>query len=116
WTVYEDWEIQVELNAGIENTILMESIGGDMANLDEIGLLGVAPNERPATTLTSPAEGSLIADFSDILLTADSQDLDGSVAKVEFYVNDAFVGEDAAAPYEYLWEEARYGDYEIIAV
>src|SRR5690606_12634412 len=44
------------------------------------------------------------------------QDLDGSVAKVEFYVNDAFVGEDAAAPYEYLWEEARYGDYEIIAV
>jgi hypothetical protein len=42
-------------------------------------------------------------------LLADASDLDGSVARVEFYANGQLLGTDASAPYEFSWHSVPEG-------
>ncbi len=47
----------------------------------------------------------------------DAFDTDGSVAKVEFYVDGEKLGEDTSAPFEWLWNNVYYGgDFTLTAV
>ena len=57
----------------------------------------------PTVTLTGPANGaSLRSRPRPILLTANAGDADGTVARVEFFDGAAKLGEDTAAPYEFI--------------
>lgn len=56
----------------------------------------VAPNQAPSVVLTAPT--SAIAGTS-VTFSATASDVDGSVAQVEFFVNNVSVGIDATAPY-----------------
>lgn len=59
-------------------------------------------NAQPTVSMTSPANGAEIATGNSVTITADAADTPpGSVAKVEFYLNDVLVATDTAAPYEY---------------
>jgi chitinase len=54
-------------------------------------------NKAPNVTLQTYASVSYQAPF---VLKADASDADGSVAKVDFYINGKLVGSDSSAPYE----------------
>jgi hypothetical protein len=58
------------------------------------------PNEPPQVTLTRP-NSSIVGVVSPcpFVLSAEAADPDGSIARVEFYVNDVLVGSDHTAPY-----------------
>lgn len=58
-------------------------------------------NTAPSVTLTAPAANSTYN--GPIRLAADATDPDGAVRKVDFYIDDALVASDAAAPYETVW-------------
>jgi hypothetical protein len=60
-------------------------------------------NVSPTVSLTAPAQGATFTTPVNITFTANASDSDGSVAKVEFYVDGAKVGEDTSPPFSYIW-------------
>jgi len=68
-------------------------------------------NTPPAVTLTAPVDGAAYVDPSNIVLTADASDSDGSVTRVDFYANDLLVGSDTSAPYSMVWSSMMQGSY-----
>lgn len=73
----------------------------------------VVGNANPTISLTAPASLSL-GISGTIEVTANAADADGTVAAVEFYVNDSLIGTDASAPYSINWA-ATSGNYAIRA-
>ncbi|MEU8383823.1 cellulose binding domain-containing protein, partial [Streptosporangium sp. NPDC048865] len=61
---------------------------------------GQPVNQPPTVSLTSPASGSTYQAGAAVPLAATASD-DGSVSKVEFYVDGALVNTDTSAPYSY---------------
>jgi hypothetical protein len=57
------------------------------------------PNEPPVVALTAPVDGQGFNSVCPVVLAADASDPDGSVDRVEFYVDGVLVGTDATAPY-----------------
>jgi YD repeat-containing protein len=72
-------------------------------------------NQPPTVNVTAPAAGATFANDSTVNTTATASDPDGTVAKVEFFVNGTKVGEDATAPYAFAWDHAGAGSYSITA-
>jgi endoglucanase len=71
-------------------------------------------NVPPTVTLTAPTGGSFNQGAA-ITLSANAADSDGTIAKVEFYLGTAKVGEDLTAPYSISWTSQLAGDYSISA-
>ena len=69
----------------------------------------------PAVSITSPTNGSGYLAPALIAIQAEASDTDGAVAKVSFYVNDDFLGEDLTSPFSYVWTNARSGKYALFA-
>ena len=60
-------------------------------------------NAPPAIVLTTPHDGTTVRPPQVVTFTADATDMDGTIAKVEFLVDNLVVGEDDAAPFEFIW-------------
>ncbi len=61
----------------------------------------------PSVVLTSPAENSAVS--GTILLSAEAGD-DDKINRVEFFIDDTFIGNDAIMPYEIQWDSASVAD------
>ena len=55
---------------------------------------GVVVNQPPQVTMTAPAAGSSHSAGTAVTLSANASDADGSVSKVEFYVDNQLAGSD----------------------
>jgi uncharacterized repeat protein (TIGR01451 family) len=76
-------------------------------------------NDVPVVRLTSPTPGALFSASSNILLTANASDGDGSVTKVDFYANGSLIGTSAtmaASQFSFNWSNAAAGSYSLTAV
>jgi hypothetical protein len=60
-------------------------------------------NQLPIVTISAPANGAELSIGSGVSIAADASDADGSIARVEFYVNNTKIGVDASAPYQINW-------------
>ena len=60
-------------------------------------------NEVPTVTLTSPSASASITAGDVVNLAAVAADTDGSISKVEFFVDGALVGTSTAAPFTASW-------------
>ncbi|MDP6922619.1 MAG: Ig-like domain-containing protein, partial [Lutibacter sp.] len=72
-------------------------------------------NTNPTVSITSPANNTDYKEGEDITITATASDLDGAVARVEFYDGTTKLGEDTTQPYSYVWSGAAIGDHQIHA-
>jgi Bacterial Ig domain len=63
----------------------------------------VNPNTPPAVTLTSPLNGSSLSVPADVTIAASASDSDGTLSKVEFFINGTLFGTDTTAPYSIKW-------------
>ncbi len=73
-------------------------------------------NQPPTVTLTSPVAGAIFEVGEPILITADANDNDGSIARVAFYADGALLGEATQTPYEFSWTNATEGMHTVHAV
>jgi hypothetical protein len=78
----------------------------------------VAPPENvpPAVTLTSPANSSHYQQPSSITVTADAQDTDGTVTRVDAFAGSTLIGSVSSSPFTIVWANAPAGQYVITAV
>jgi gliding motility-associated-like protein len=83
---------------------------------DVVSIIVSASTNAPLITITSPENNASFESDSDILISADASDPDGSVTKVEFYNGNSKLGEDASSPYSFAWNNVVAGSYEISAV
>ena len=60
-------------------------------------------NSALTTSITSPSNNSIFVSGDNISISASASDLDGEIAKVEFYSNQVKIGEDLSSPYQYTW-------------
>jgi hypothetical protein len=80
---------------------------------------GSGANLRPLVTITSPGDGeSLFVETAPAVLpvTATASDLDGAIAKVEFFAGATKLGESMNTPYTMLWSDVVSGPHQLTAV
>ena len=70
----------------------------------------------PTASLTKPLAGAIFTAPASIVLEASASDADGSITKVDFFANGAFVGTDSTAPYAVTWPGVQAGAYDLTAV
>jgi len=69
-------------------------------------------NGNPLTvSIISPTDNADFEEGSEITITAQASDSDGSVKKVAFYRGTTKLGEDETAPYSFTWENVPTGHY-----
>ncbi|PFG58269.1 chitinase (glycosyl hydrolase family 18) [Vibrio sp. ES.051] len=78
---------------------------------DSTGPVDPPQNEIPTITLTSPSSSASVTAGEVVNLTADATDTDGTVSKVEFFVDGELVGQATSAPYAASWT-ATEGQHE----
>ena len=82
--------------------------------VDYVRVFQVLGNETPTVSITAPSENAVLTPGENIQIAVDANDMDGEVKKVEFFQQDAKLGEDVSAPYQYFVLDAALGCYEII--
>jgi hypothetical protein len=76
----------------------------------------VNPNTPPNVSLTSPVSGATYYEPASVTLSANADDIDGSIAKVEFYNNGgARIATVTSSPYTYTWNNVAAGTYSLTA-
>ncbi len=62
-------------------------------------------NDPPSVNISAPLDGAEIEFFEGRMITvsADASDTDGTIAQVEFFLNDNSLGVDTVAPYSVEW-------------
>jgi len=77
--------------------------------------VSVTVNAPPSVTLDTPANNSVHAAPASIALSATAADVDGTIAKVEFYNGSTRLNTDTTAPYAYTWNSVGSGQYNLTA-
>lgn len=105
---------EVELSQGEYVLKFLANQGG--FNFDEISFSEViAVNQAPTVTIINPSNNSVFTSPTSVTITANAQDVDGGVTKVEFYNGSQLLGTDNSAPYSFNWQNVAAGNYTITA-
>ena len=67
-------------------------------------------------SLTSPSNGETYNVDDTVQISADAVDENGSISKVEFWINGSYFGEDSTEPYSIDWTPTTEADYTLQAV
>lgn len=73
-------------------------------------------NTPPSVSLASPLNGASYTAPASITLAATASDLEGTIAKVDFYQGTTLLYSDVSAPYSYNWTGVAAGPYNFSAV
>jgi hypothetical protein len=99
WGVYETTSAQVMHINSLEMIVYGEGIG----------------NPQPTIYITSPSNGALFAQDSNIPINVYVSDADGLLARVEFYVDHTKVDENTVLPFAGRWNYAPVGHHILTA-
>ena len=76
-----------------------------------VAIVVIAPNIAPAVSLTAPITSANFTTGSNVTITANATDSDGSISKVEFYNGAILLGQSAVAPYSFVWNSVPAGTF-----
>lgn len=85
------------------------------AKIDSVNITGSSSNQTPNVSITAPTNGAVINTPGSVAINATATDNDGSVSKVEFYVNGTFLAADNTSPYSVGWNHTTPGSYSLTA-
>ncbi|MES2439015.1 MAG: Ig-like domain-containing protein [Verrucomicrobiota bacterium] len=101
-----DGRLTIALGAGAVNTKIC---------FIEITSYDVTSNIAPGLAISSPADGAVFYQPTAVTIDTIAEDVDSPIAKMEFFIDGAKIGEDAAAPYSYSWVAPTYGNHVLTA-
>lgn len=76
---------------------------------------GEPVNQAPYASISFPDYNDVFVTGSNITFTANASDSDGSITKVEFFLNGSKIGEKSSEPYSYTKNNFSDGSYTITA-
>jgi rhamnogalacturonan endolyase len=74
-----------------------------------------AANLAPTVSLTAPLNNASFTAPTNVTISANAADSDGSIASVAFYNGTTLLGTDATSPYSFSWTSVAAGTYSITA-
>ncbi len=86
--------------AGSHNLTAVATDNSGATKTSTVVVINVANNQAPTVSISAPTN-AVTGDL--VTLTATAADVDGTIASVDFYVNNVIVGNDATAPYTFVW-------------
>ena len=90
----------------IGNGQLVKAVATDNLGLTGTSLnvtMNVVGNNPPSVSITSPLSSAAFIAPAVVTIDATAVDNDGTIAQVEFFVNNVSVGIDVISPYSYAW-------------
>ncbi len=81
----------------------------------DLGACDGGQNVAPTVSLSAPGNGQTFPVGSNISISANAQDSDGSIVRVEFFRGATSLGVDTSAPYGVVWTGATAGSYALTA-
>lgn len=87
----------------------------NQGNTTTSAVVPIIVNVLPSVTVTSPAAGQSFTAPATINLTAEANDADGTIAKVEFFKDNVLMGIATSVPYSIAWANVPAGNYSITA-
>jgi Zn-dependent metalloprotease len=72
-------------------------------------------NALPSIAITAPADHSVFQAPATINISADANDADNSVTRVEYYEGANYLGQALIRPYNFNWQNVPPGSYRLIA-
>ena len=106
------------LNTG-SNVVAVEVHNANTSSSDivmDMSLEFTASNIPPTVAITNPINDTTFTQGDAIEMAADAADSDGSIILVEFFQGSSKLGDDNTTPYEYTWNGAIPGNYNLTAV
>src|SRR5947199_1042391 len=100
----------------IKWTLLQGYRGDANVTLQAAALSVPGANIPPILTIASPGDNATFSAGSDISLTANAADPDGSVARVEFFAGSNRIGQATNSPFTVTWTNVPAGDYALTAM
>ncbi len=96
--------------------VYLQDAGEATAHFDELFENdGTQQNRFPSVSIISPSNDTNFEPGSDITITAEADDSDGTVTKVEFFEGTTKLGEVTSAPFTVTWTGAAEGNYTLSA-
>jgi len=100
---------------GSDTFVVQVSDGQGGVDTITVNLTIQAVNDAPTCALTAPANGATFVAPVSIALQVTAADVDGTIAKVEFFSGATLLGEDTTSPYAYTWSGVTAGSYTLTA-
>jgi GH18 family chitinase len=72
-------------------------------------------NDVPSIDIIEPNSNSIIAEGSNVIIKTNTNDKDGKVVKVEFFIDGNSIGYNTFPPYNWAWFNAPAGKHKIEA-
>ena len=72
-------------------------------------------NLPPSATVTNPVRGATLLWPTNITISVEAADADGSVTNVEFFRNSVKLGQKTDSPYTLVWSDATLGSHRLSA-
>ncbi|MBN2485886.1 MAG: discoidin domain-containing protein [Bacteroidales bacterium] len=93
-------------------TFNITASSGSISGTAQIKVKGNAP---PVVTITTPANNSIFQRGSNVSVSVNATDSDGSVARVELFANGNLLATLTSAPYNYTWQANTAATYSLMA-
>ena len=73
-------------------------------------------NRPPMVKVIGPTTNLIVEAGGRVAIEAHAEDVDGTIARVDFMQGNTLLGSDTTAPYSFLWTGFAVGDYTVKAV
>ena len=100
------WPVNADGNGPSLQRLTSNAYADDPANWFASGATpgaGNGTNLNPAVSIATPANGANFTVPATVNFTANATDGDGTIVKVEYYVDGGKVGEATVAPFTFVW-------------
>ncbi|MFY0605893.1 MAG: carbohydrate-binding protein [Cyclobacteriaceae bacterium] len=103
------------LEEGVYKCLLTVSDGTYASKSSVLVIVSSTANTAPTVSITSPSANDSFREGTALKIVAAASDLDGTIAKVEFFDGDTKLGEATAEPFEYNWANPEVGSHTLTA-
>ncbi len=108
--------IYVWTNASIgSHTLAARATDSQLTSNTSAPISIVVTNPPPSVAITNPPAGSLFIETSNILIKAQASDVNGTIAKVDFFAGSTRLGQATVSPFDFIWTNVTAGDYALTA-
>lgn len=104
-------QVTFTATAGVTYKFAVDGQYGDSGDIT----LKVIPTQPPLVSIVSPTDDSVLVGPTNVTITADAFDPDGSVSRVDFYYYSTLIGSATNSPYSMVWSNVGAGSYSLTA-
>ncbi|MCI0539945.1 MAG: Ig-like domain-containing protein [Verrucomicrobiales bacterium] len=103
-------------SAGQTLTVTYTKVGGGSGPTVHLKAAWLVNGIAPTVSITAPTNGATVTgNPASVTITADADDVDGTITQVEFFADGNLVGADTDRPYSLTWTNATPGNHVLTA-